>query len=291
MNTKHKDKVLDDINSYIIKALEDGVIPWRNPFEPHQGSSGHVYRGINRLVLTLVARRNKYTSHRWFTFNAQRYNGGCVRAGQKGTRIVYYGWVKRKKDGADDDMVPTFKSWHVWNADQIDWREDPEGEAEESSEYCNPQAVCADYLAREEIPLSHVAGGAWYDVIGDGINVPFAGAFKTPDQYLPTLFHEMGHSTGAAKRLNREGVNRDEFKGRDHSVYSKEELVAEMTAAYLCGHTSCGMDHLDQSAAYIQGWMERLKEDPKILHEAMHEAERAFQFILNGKVDYDSGDA
>lgn len=291
MTQKHKEKVLGEINSYIFKALEDGVCPWRNPFEPHQGSSGHVYRGINRLILTMIARSKGYTSHKWFTFNGQRKAGGRIIGGEKGTRIVYYGMAQSKEKNEDGTpkFYPTFKSWHVFNADQIEWETHPD-EQEDETEMCDALTLVEKYLEREKINRTYHATQAYYSVTKDYINVPQITNFTYYGAYIPTLFHEIGHSTGAKRRLNRAGIaGVEEAQHRDHCTYSMEELVAEMTAAYLCGHTGVGMDHLDQSASYIKGWLERLKDNPQMLHDAMHEAEKAFQFIT-GDITYENAE-
>jgi antirestriction protein ArdC len=90
----------------------------------------------------------------------------------------------------------------------------------------------------------------------------------------------MGHSTGHEKRLNREGITSIEHKSHK---YSKEELIAEMTAAYLCGHVGMSMSHLEQSASYIDNWLKSLKDDKNILQDACTEAEASYQYILTGE--------
>ena len=92
-----------------------------------------------------------------------------------------------------------------------------------------------------------------------------------------TLFHELTHATGHTSRLSRAGITEPIHFGRD--PYSREELVAEMGAAFLCGH--CGIENrtIQESAAYIQGWLDRLRDDRKLIVHAATQAQKACDFI------------
>ena len=126
---------------------------------------------------------------------------------------------------------------------------------------------------------------AYYNPEDDQISCPAPHRLQHPNAYYPTMFHEMGHSTGAKDRLNRDGIVG--FDSHGSHQYSNEELVAEMTSAYLCGHYGLSMDHLENSSAYIQHWYSKLDDDPEILTKACTEAEKAYQYILHGEVDDD----
>lgn len=274
-------EIIQEINDSIIKALEQGIIPWRCPYQPQQSSRGHVYRGINKLILNLKCRLENYDSPVWWTYKAAFYRGGTVRKGEKATRIVHYGMIKSKQVDSDGQPIwfPRFKYFNVFNQNQIDWAtllEEPELETTDADR------VVQEYLDREKIRITNAPQCAWYNVKEDKINVPLPKLFGDPAEYYSTLFHEMGHSTGAENRLNREALSN---LGKEH-LYSQEELVAEMTSAYLCGHTGTEM-YTANTAAYLHHWMEKLKDDPKCLHKACDQAERAYQYILKGEIDED----
>ena len=93
------------------------------------------------------------------------------------------------------------------------------------------------------------------------------------------MFHELTHATGHVSRLNRKEVTDPSQYGSN--LYSREELVAEMGAAFLCGHSGIENTTLDQSASYIQNWLERLKEDRKLVVHAAAKAQKACDFILD----------
>ena len=284
MQRKTKDDIIQGVTSSILSQLEKGVVPWQSPYLKQQSINGHVYRGLNTLILNLEAMTNNYQSPYWLTSNAVRKREGHIAKGSKATTIVYNGW--NKSDRLDQDgkeiWYPVFKSWSVFNLDQccfddhsfLDW-------IPEQSESKQTEQIIRDYLERENIPLTHLAGMASYSPKKDRINCPSPSALTDPKHYYPTLFHEMGHSTGAASRLNREGIT--DFDAFGSHQYGVEELVAEMTAAYLCGYTGSSMDCQEQSAAYIAHWYKQIKEDPSILQTTCTEAEKAFQYILEGK--------
>lgn len=274
-------ETIDKINTQILQALEQGVVPWRSPYKPQQSSKGHVYRGINRMMLNLICHLEGYQSPVWWTFNAARFRGGSVRKGEKATTIVYYGHQKSKQldDEGKPVWFPVFKTFKVFNQDQIDMPECFEDIFEDSPDE-NAERVVQEYLDREKITLTHIPRCAWYSVTKDEINVPLRSALRDPSEYYSAMFHEMGHSTGAKHRLDRKTL---QSMGEVHD-YSQEELVAEMCSAYLCGHTGTDLN-IGQSASYINGWMQKLKEDPTCLHKACDQAEKAYQYVLKGEHD------
>ncbi len=127
-------------------------------------------------------------------------------------------------------------------------------------------------------PIQHGATGAWYMPATDTVSMPDAGHFSPPESYYSTLFHELSHASGHQSRLNRQTSTKPHrFGSRD---YSQEELVAEMGAAFLCGH--CGIEQatVENSAAYIQGWLKKLKGDHRLVVIAAAQAQKAADFIM-----------
>jgi len=122
---------------------------------------------------------------------------------------------------------------------------------------------------------------AYYDVERDYINMPKKKSFKTVEGYYATLFHELVHSTGSEKRLNRNTIiEMVEFGSEPYSI---EELIAELGCAYLCFYAGISRGEIKNSAAYISGWLKTLKNDKKFIVQASGNAQRAVDYILNIK--------
>ena len=120
---------------------------------------------------------------------------------------------------------------------------------------------------------------ACYTPLKDIVRMPFIEDFEQSESYYSVLFHELIHSTGHQTRLNREGIAT--ISGFGTEDYSKEELVAELGAAFLCGVSSIIPTTLNLSAAYIQNWLQILKNDKKFIIEAAQKAQKATDHILN----------
>jgi antirestriction protein ArdC len=120
---------------------------------------------------------------------------------------------------------------------------------------------------------------AYYNRAEDYVNVPKMGTFTTSESYYGTLFHELVHCTGHSERLNR--LEMIKSKGMRSEGYAKEELTAEMGASYLKSFAGIPIEKLENNAAYIQHWLERLKNDKRFIVNASTQAQKATDFILN----------
>ena len=110
--------------------------------------------------------------------------------------------------------------------------------------------------------------------------MPAMAAFHGAEECYSTAFHELSHSTGHATRLNRDSLETPAPFGSE--VYSREELVAEFGAAFLCAHA--GIDGtVDNSAAYIAGWSRALRNDKRLVVTAASQGQRAADFIIEGE--------
>jgi len=126
--------------------------------------------------------------------------------------------------------------------------------------------------------ILHRGNHAFYSVSTDTITLPPQHCFNSVDEYYSTLNHEAIHSTMAEHRLNRKASIQVHKFGDEG--YSREELVAEMGAAYLCAFAGI-QNTLPNSASYIQGWLKALKDDRKLLVVASAQAWKAANWILN----------
>ena len=278
------------VNNQILAALENGIIPWKRPWTgamPTNYDSGKEYRGVNILSLTISEMVHGYTSPYWLTFNQAHKHGGHIRKGEKATYIVF---SERKvleaenPDGTKREKVVSFaKSFPVFNWDQTE-----SVPKKETGPALDPDRdlfeVCNAVLAKmPNSPVYRESGSrAYYMPKSDLVNLPPIETFKTTEGYVATKFHEYGHSTGHKERLNRPGImGVASFGGEE---YSFEELVAELTSAYLCANS--GIDNtLENSAAYIQNWIEVLKNDKTMLLKASGKATAAVEYILGKRLE------
>lgn len=276
--------VYRDVTNRMIEALEAGRIPWHKPWVgaggPMNYKSKRAYSGINIWILNAMP----FTSPYWMSFKQAKEMGGNVRKGEKGTKIVFWNIFKKEVEENGEMVEKKFfflKEFTVFNAEQIEGIEFTEPQLPEGAE--TVQSVEEVMNLYTDCPKTEFGGNrACYSPMLDFMRMPLMEQFNTTEGYYGTYFHEMTHSTGHPSRLNREGVaNFDHFGSHQ---YSKEELVAEMGACFMMGIAGLQLEPSDNSKAYIQGWIEELKNKPKMLFQAAKQAEQACNYML-GKVD------
>ena len=214
---------------------------------------------------------------------------GGVRKGQSkkngcgATEIVF--WKVGRKTETDESGEEKERTWvmmrffSVFNLEQcedhvIEYLK-PADPSPEFSPIDEAERICEAY----EIEIKHAGDRAFYLPKEDRIVLPKRKAFHSPEHYYTTRFHEMGHSTGHASRLNRDGIADFDFKGSHQ--YAEEELVAEFTACFLAGAAGIVRTVEDSSAAYLKHWASKLKEDKKIVVRAAQRAQKAADLILD----------
>lgn len=268
------------ITDRIIKLLEEGTVPWRRPWTgqealPKNLVSGKEYRGINVFMLGSAM----YASPWWLTFKQAKERGGHVKKGEKGMPCIYWNWIERTdKDTGEEKKIPFVKCYSVFNVTQCDDIPYPEN-AEVREDY-SPIAECEDIVRKMPSPPSirHGMSRACYFPSRDGIDIPDHNQFSSDEEYYSTLFHELIHSTGHKKRLNRPGIAEPRVFGSN--TYGKEELVAEMGASFLCGRAGIENRIIENSASYIRGWLSRLKSDKKLVVQAASQSQKAADYVL-----------
>ena len=276
-----------EVTARIITALERGTLPWRHPWRARglrNAVSHRSYRGINLLVLGLTSMEAGYNDARWLTFRQAEQLGGYVRRGEHGTRIVFWKWPARDEDreaGPDDEgrgpAFPLMRLYTVFNVAQCEGLALPDPESGgEFDPLEQAEAIVSGYASGPEV--LHDAEAAYYVPSRDEVHLPPRGAFRDADGYYATLFHELAHSTGHPSRLDREGYQESAPFGSP--VYSREELVAEFAAAFLCQEAGIDASRLDQSAAYIASWLRALQDDRRLAVAAAGQAQRAVDHIL-----------
>lgn len=283
-------KTCEVITERIIKLLEQGVIPWKKPWVEgaalgeHQNLiTQHQYRGINALLTVASGFSTPY----WLTYKQAQEYGGQVRKNETGTPIVFW------KFGTKEDAEGNEKSWAfathstVFNLDQIEGLDSIKLLAKRrKSERIKfePIQKCEELVAKylESGPsLDHREQRAYYRPSTDSVNMPKPESFSSVPEYYSTLFHELTHSTGHVSRLGREGITERNYFGSHN--YSKEELVAEMGAAFLCAIAGIETATIDNSASYIACWLAKLKSDNRLILSAASQAQKSTDLIINGK--------
>lgn len=276
-----KADVYESITNRMIEALEQGTVPWQQPWSVERGTprnlaSGKAYRGINTFLLAL----QPFASPFWLTYKQAQDRGGQVRKGEKGTHIVFWNMLKKEQTDGSIDTIPLLRTYCVFNAMQCDGIEVPALETVPREHNPNQEAerIVAGFVGAPSI--THGDTRAYYRPSTDSVHMPDPQAFTSPDAYYNVLFHELTHATGHSKRLDREGI-RDAHAFGD-AVYSKEELVAEMGAAFLSAQAGI-VNTFEQSASYIASWLKVLRGNSKLVVQAAGQAQRAVDHILGTK--------
>ena len=286
--------VYSDITARIIEQLEQGIIPWRKPWTGiNSGAISHAtgrpYSIINQLILD---RPGEY-----ITFGRCKQEGGRVNKGAK-HKDIYLWKVKylqqKNEDGTpkiDDEGQPvlaaipylrTFAVFHISDCTGIIPRFSAEDLPKTASPDETAEHILTDYISRENITLEKIESDeAYYSPARDLIHLPIIDQFSNTSEYYGTAFHEAAHSTGHRSRLNRfEGSGAAAAFGS--TSYSKEELVAEISSASILN--TIGLEtksSFNNSAAYIQSWLNALKNDKRMIVSAAARAEKAVKLILN----------
>jgi antirestriction protein ArdC len=284
-----KQDIYQVVTDRIIEALDRGTVPWRNPIStgglafPANLSSGKPYRGINVFLLATTAMCEGYRSAYWLTFRQAKECGGNVRKGEKSTPIVFFKRLEvDDRKGGDDKkkFIPMLKKYSVFNLEQIDGIEPPDLAQDDERTPVEPLAAIDAIRKGYVLPPKIETGGlrAYYRPATDTVKVPAADDFDNAASHACTFFHELVHSTGHSKRLDR-GLDA-KLPPFGAPAYGKEELVAECGSAFLCATAGILPDTIEQSAAYIDGWRKKIKGDKKLVVQAAAAAQRAADHIL-----------
>ena len=271
------------VTETILAALREGTAPWRMTWKTlgaQRSVHGRAYRGANAMVLAWVAMAKGYSDPRWITFRQAKKSGGHVRKGEKSVPVMFWKWIEKRDDETGEvKRFPIARMFRVFNVEQCDELDLPALKAAEAREH-SPLEACEAIVAGyvDGPSIAHGGDRACYSPADDAVRMPNPERFDSAEAYYTTLFHELGHSTGHADRLGRPGVT-DPIQFGSHA-YSQEELVAEMTAAFLSADAGIVDETIDNSAAYCQSWLRKLENDPKMLVQAAQQAQKAADRIM-----------
>jgi len=269
--------IYDRITDRIIDLLNHGTVPWHKPWKastglPRNRITHKPYRGINVFLLMSMS----YESPHWLTFRQATQLGGRVTKGEKSCPVVFWKQTTiEDKESGEPRKIPLLRIYHVFNVAQCEGIEDA---VTEPSAGATSQP--AEIVAKMPQPpvIKHGMTRAFYSPSEDEVGIPARERFDSEADYYTTLFHELVHSTGHENRLKRPSVM--DRNGFGSNPYCKEELIAEMGAAFLCGHAEIVERTIDNSAAYLRGWLDQLRHDKTLIVQAAAQAQKAADFIL-----------
>ncbi len=281
-----------EITNQIVSMLEKGVVPWRSPIlglssggHPKNLESGKHYRGINTFLLAFTAFAQGYGSSYWLTFNQAKQRGGTVKKGERSSMVVF--WKQYEVDDKETGKptkVPVLRYYNVFNAEQCDGIKAPDAipfTPQEFKPIEDAESVVKGYA--DGPAIEHAGQQALYRPKVDMVRMPEPSRFTSAEEYYSTLFHELGHSTGHSRRLDRKlDTDPKPFGSGD---YGREELVAEMAAAFLCGQVGIRPTVIENQAAYLQGWLKQLKNDKRLVISAAGAAQKAADWILGNQAN------
>jgi antirestriction protein ArdC len=272
----------EEIAAMLIEAMEKETAPWMNPWKPsphclRNGVTGHEYRGINLLILSF----GLFEDPRYCTFFQAQKKGWKIKKGSKSLPVRFAAKISKDdkpEESEEKKKEKTFfvnKWFRVFNFEQIEGA--PPLESPNDEETFDPAPRCEEILKNIDVASKEVEDSdeAFYSRSEDCVTVPERRRFKDATGFYRIVFHEIGHATGAAHRLNRRQVG--EFASPE---YAFEELVAEITS-FLVGCTvGCGSNPSANTAAYLKNWIGALQKDGNYIFKACRLADRAMRWIL-----------
>jgi len=284
-----KSDIYQRITDRIVSDLEQGVRPWLKPWNAEHAagritrplrSNGIPYQGINVLMLWSEAVARGFAAPIWMTFRQAKELGAHVRKGESGSLVVYAGAITRTEEGADgsehEREIPFMKGYSVFNVEQVEGLPD---------HFYAPAAPRLDpvqrigraesFFAATGAQIRHGGNMACYNVATDSIRMPPFEAFRDAESYYATLAHEMTHLTRHPSRLDR-SFGRERYGDEG---YAREELVAELGAAFLCADLDLTPEPREDHAAYIASWLEVLRGDRRAIFSAAAHAQRAADYL------------
>ena len=277
-----KKDVTEIVNQKILECLENGVAPWDKPWKCSGRSQANLvskkpYRGINQFLLNFT----DFTSPWWVTFNQAKNYGGSVRLGEHGTIVVFWKIFEKENKANPENpkksaMLRYYKIFNVDQCDGISDRIPLPPIPEERDPIVEAEKIFAGYRNAPETKFG--SDQACYCPATDVVKMPEIGFFDVSESFYSVLFHELVHSTGAKKRLDRDTLVNAHGFGSE--VYSREELTAEIGACYLCAQAGV-KNQIERSSSYIEHWGAFLKSDPFAFMSAASKADKAVDHILD----------
>jgi antirestriction protein ArdC len=266
--------IYQQVTDKIIAELESGNLPswvknWSGDISAdHNVITRKQYHGINTIILGMSG----FKAPQWGTYKQWLSLGAQVTKGSKGTHIIYYSPVERGSKVTEAGEVKEYsyilKSYTVFNAEQVTGWEAP---AIEPKSF-NAVASIEELTNKSGVKLQFGGDRAYYSPSLDFVAMPNKSQFNSEAGYYATLLHELSHWSGHESRLNRD------LSGRfGNEAYAAEELIAELSAAFLCARF--GIAGELRHSSYIASWLKVLKSDNKAIFKAAALAQKAADYL------------
>ena len=279
------------VTARIIEDLEQGIRPWFKPWNAGNTEgritrplrhNGTPYQGINILLLWGESIDKGYAANIWMTYKQALELKAQVRKGEHGSLVVYADRFTKTETADNGDAIereiPFMKAYTVFNVEQIDGlpaqyqtKPEPKGEPLQLIESTER------FFDATGATFRHGGNKAYYAPGPDMIQLPVPESFKDAESYAATKAHELTHWTKHQTRLDRD-LGRHRFGDEG---YAREELVAELGAAFLCADLGITPEPREDHAAYIGHWLKVLQNDKRAIFQAAAHAQRAVDY-LNG---------
>ena len=286
--TDRKD-VYTRVTDRIISDLEKGVRTWLKPWNAGHTAgkitrplrhNGIPYQGMNILLLWGESFEKGYAAPIWMTFKQTQELGGHVRKGEKGSLVVYANKLTRTetddKGEEIEKQIPFMKGYAVFNVEQVDGLPAHYyGKPENPLPLAERLDHAERFITNTGVTIQHGGNSAYYAPGKDLVQMPPFESFKDRESYYATILHELIHATSHKSRLDR-SFNAKRF---GDNGYAREELVAELGAAFLSADLGITPEVREDHAAYLAHWLKALKEDSRAIFSAAAHAQRAADFL------------
>ena len=288
MNDERKD-VYTRVTDKIVADLEQGVRTWMKPWNAGNTAgrimrplrfNGIPYSGINILMLWAESVAKGFASPTWMTFRQAAELNAHVRKDEKGSLVVFANALTRTEENGEGELeersIPYMKGYTAFNVEQIDglpeiYYAKPELQTTPVERIAHAEA----FFAATKADIRYRGDRAYYSADGDYIQMPVIEAFRDAESFYATLAHESAHWTKHPSRLAREFGRRQ----WGDEGYAREELVAELSSAFLCADLGITPQVRDDHASYIAEWLTVLKNDKRAIFSAASHAQKAVDFL------------
>lgn len=279
-----KINVYDMVTDRIIAELEKGNIPWRWQ-RPWTGVRSGAYNRITKKPYSIINQMLLKHSGEYASFKQWTDLGGHIRKGEKSEIVVFWKIFESKETNPDTGeieikKIPLLRYYNVFHISQVEGVKPLEVPFKEVEPIEEAEKIITMYVEREHIDFNECASNeAYYSPLQDKVVIPMKEQYNLVNEYYSTTFHELTHSTGHKNRLDR--LETEAVASFGSEEYSKEELVAEIGSATLMNVAGIETPKtFKNSTAYIQGWLQVLKNDNKFIVSASSKAEKAVNYIL-----------
>lgn len=273
--------VYEMVTERIIKQLEQGTIPWQKPWT---GVRSGAFNRVSKKPYSLINQAILEKPGEYATFKQWKDLGGHIKKGAKAEMVVFWKIIdveeKNDKGEIEKKKLPLLRYYNVFHISQVEGVEPLKEKLNTEIEPIEEaDRIIKEYVDREHITFKEcISDKAFYRPMTDTVVVPLKEQFKNTNSFYQVAFHEITHSTGAQKRLDRDIKELAPFGSE---IYSKEELVAELGSAFLINHLGIETKGTFQnSASYIESWLQVLRNDNKFIVSASSKAEKAVNYIL-----------